>query len=782
MKQQQQNDTINIKALTNKVLSRWYLFAIFLPIALAIAYLYMRFTPKVYEVKASMLVDSRGKDMPDQDKFLRGMGAFAPQTQLKDEIQLLTSYRYIKQAVDKLGMRVSYFSTEDYKTVEEFNAFPFRVKLDTSRGQMINVPIYIKRVNKDLYEMRIEGKKVKVFDLMADRELDELPEVPAAYRGRVLRVGQPYTDKYLNFTIEFSKSPSLYDKDEYFFVINSLGEQASNYQNSLKAVAVDERNANVIELSTRGTVIEKEANFINTLLDIYISNEVKRKNEEGKRTISYIDSELGVVQDSIRIKDVARQSEQTRTGTFNASASVEALNNQYSQFDLQLQDSRAKADQYESLLRSLRNNEEVLGGVSGVDDASVSALLTEYGRMSQEKARLSLSVQEGSLRMQQLEAKMQGVRGNLIDGLTSLRNITKIRVSNLSQKVGSIRSQLGSIPETDNRLMTINRKGDVQDELYKYLLQKRADAGMAIATNRADKDIIDRARPTNEGPVAPKGSVIYLLAGLIGMVIPLGFIFIKDAFSDRISGQTDIQVNTNIPTLGVIGFNNKANTYLVANSSKSTLAESFRSVRVNLQYLFLDTSKKIIGITSSQQAEGKTFCATNLAVVMAQSGKRTLLIDCDLRKPRVHTRFGVDNEKGLATYLTGMHDWNEVITETDTDNLYLVTSGPIPVSPLNLIGGPRMQALIERLKKGDEYDYIIIDTAPLGLVSDFLILKNYTDFNIYIVRHKVTAREALNKINELYDTNRLTDVAILINGVKSMSSYGYSDKAYKYSD
>lgn len=384
--------------------------------------------------------------------------------------------------------------------------------------------------------------------------------------------------------------------------------------------------------------------------------------------------------------------------------------------------------------------------------------------------------------MQQIDAKMQGVRGNLIDGLTSLRNTTKIRISNLNQKVGSIRSQLGSIPETDSRLMTINRKGDVQDELYKYLLQKRADAGMAIATNRADKDVIDLARPTNDGPVAPKGSVIYLLAGIIGLVIPLGFIFIRDAFSDRIAGQTDIQINTNIPTLGVIGFNNKANTYLVANSSKSTLAESFRSVRVNLQYLFLDTSKKIIGITSSQQAEGKTFCATNLAMVMAQSGKKTLLIDCDLRKPRVHSRFGVENEKGLATFLTGMHEWSEVVTETDTENLSLVTSGPIPVSPLNLIGGKRMQDLIEKLKREEEYDYIIIDTAPLGLVSDFLILKNYTDFNIYIVRHKVTEREALNKINELYDTNRLTDVAILINGVRSMSAYGYSDKAYKYSD
>jgi len=780
MKQQSQNDTVNLKALFRKITSRWYLFLVFLPLALGIAYLYMRFTPKIYEVKASILIDDKSKDTPEQDRFLRGMGAFAPKTQLKDEVQLLTSYRYMKQVMDRLNMRVSYFSVEDYKTMEEYNDFPFRVKIDTSKAQMINVPIYVKRVNKDLYEMQIAGKKVKVYDILADRELEEIQQVDVR---KVLRAGQAYNDKYLNFTIEFSKNPSLFDKDEYFFVINSLGELASFYQNNIKVNPVDERNSSVIEIASRGAVMEKEANVVNTLLDVYIENEIKKKNSEGHRTISFINDQLGIVVDSIQSTDTRVKNVQVRTNTPGTTGeAANALNNQLQLFDGQLQEARVKADGYEALLRDLRNNQEVVGGVSGIDDAGVSSLLTQYSSLLQERARLLLNVQEGSIRMQQLEAKLQSIRNSLIDGLTNARNIARIRVSNLSQKVASIRGQLGAIPQAQANLLDVARGREVQDELYKYLLQKKADAGMAIATNMASKEVIDRARGNADGPVAPKGSVIYLLAAIIGMAIPLGFIFMRDAFSDRIAGQTDIQLKTNIPTLGVIGYNNKANTYLVANSSKSAIAESFRSVRVNLQYLFLDTSKKIIGVTSSQQAEGKTFCATNLAVVMAQSGKKTLLIDCDLRKPRVHTRFNIDNEKGLATYLTGMHDWDEVVSTTDTDNLYLVTSGPIPVSPLNLIGSPRMKALIDRLKKGDEYDYVIIDTAPLGLVSDFLILMNYTDFNIYIVRHKVTEREALNKINELYDTDRVKDIAIIINGVKSMSAYGYSDKAYKYSD
>ncbi len=779
MKQQSQNDTVNLKFLFNKLASRWYLFVIFVPLALGVAYLYMRFTPKIYEVKASILIDDKSKDTPEQDRFLRGMGAFIPKTQLKDEIQLLTSYRYVKQVVDRLNMRVSYFSVEDYKTKEEYSEFPFRIKLDTTKAQMINVPIYIKKVNKDLYEMQIEGKKVKVIDIQADKELEVIPLVDVR---KVLRVSTAYTDKYLNFTIEFSKNPTLFDKDEYFFVINSLSEQAAYYQGNIKVTPIDEKNSSVIELSSRGPVMEKESAVINTLLDVYLTNEVQKKNEEGSRTLQFIDDQLGVTIDSIRQTQGKVLTEQEKSGTFDPTSRVSALNDRYSQTSLQLQEFQSKADGYDALLMSLKGNEEILGGVSGVDDANVGNLLGQYSQVLQERARMKQTVQEESVRMQQLNARIQNIRGQLIDALTALRNTTRIRVSNLNRTLANISAQLGSIPRVQTRIIQAGRGGEVQDEIYKYLLQKKADAGMALATNMASKEVIDRARGNLDGPVAPKGSVIYLLAGLVGLFIPLGFIFIKDAFSDRIAGQTDIQLKTNIPTLGIIGYNNKANTYLVANSSKSALAESFRSVRVNLQYLFLDTSKKIIGITSSQQAEGKTFCATNLAVVVAQSGKKTLLIDCDLRKPRVHTRFNVDNERGLATYLTGMHDWDDVVTTTDTDNLYLVTSGPIPVSPLNLIGSPRMKALIDRLKKGDEYDYIIIDTAPLGLVSDFLILMNYTDFNIYIVRHKVTEREALNKINELYDTSRIKDLAIIINGVKSMSAYGYSDKAYKYSD
>ncbi|MDJ1505106.1 GumC family protein [Xanthocytophaga agilis] len=780
MKQQAQNDTVNLKFLFNKIASRWYLFVVFVPLALGGAYLYLRFTPKIFEVKASILIDDKSKDTPEQDRFIRGMGAFVPRTQLKDEVQLLTSYRYMKQVMDRLNMRVSYFSVEDYKTVEEYNDFPFRVKLDTTKAQMINVPIYIEKVGKDLYKVQITGKKVTVQDIQADRSLDEIPEVKIQ---KVLKVGQSYTDKYLNFSIEFSRTPSLYDKDEYFFVINSLGQLAAYYQSNIKVSPIDDKNSSVIEISSRGPVIEKEEKVINTLLDVYLDNEIRKKDTEGKRTIAFIDNELGTVKDSIKKTDYNITNERNRTNTAGTtSEEVNALNNQLQGFSAQLQEAQIKADGYEALLRDLRNNREVVGGVSGVDDGAVSNLLTQYSTLMQERARLATVVTEGSVRMQQLDAKIQSVRDALVDGLSNARNVARIRVSSLMQRVGSIQARLGTIPQTEIKLLSINRGKEVQDELYKYLLQKKADAGMALATNIANKEVIDRARGDINGPVAPKGSVIYLLAGIIGMAIPLGFIFVKDAFSDRISGQTDIQLNTNIPTLGVIGYNNKANTYLVANSSKSAIAESFRSVRVNLQYLFLDTSKKIIGVTSSQQAEGKTFCATNLAVVIAQSGKKTLLIDCDLRKPRVHTRFNVDNEKGLATYLTGMHDWEEVVSSTDTDNLSLVTSGPIPVSPLNLIGSPRMKALIDRLKKGDEYDYVIIDTAPLGLVSDFLILMNYTDFNVYIVRHKVTEREALNKINELYDTEKVKDIAIIINGVKSMSAYGYSDKAYKYSD
>jgi capsular exopolysaccharide synthesis family protein len=278
--------------------------------------------------------------------------------------------------------------------------------------------------------------------------------------------------------------------------------------------------------------------------------------------------------------------------------------------------------------------------------------------------------------------------------------------------------------------------------------------------------------------VYPNATLAYAVAALLGLLLPMGVLTIRHFVRNRIINQTDIQLNTAIPTLGVVGYNDKAGNYLVAYSSKSALAESFRSLRVNLQYLFLDTGKKVIGITSSGQGEGKTFCASNLSVVMAQSGKKTLLIDADLRKPRIAARFDVDNAAGLASYLTGAHQAGDIVQATATENLHIIPSGPLPASPLNLLGTPRMEALLDKVRQ--EYDYIILDTPPLGLVSDFLVLLKYTDFNIYIVRHRLTERAELNKINELYNSNRLRNVGILINGARALSAYGYSDKTYKY--
>jgi capsular exopolysaccharide synthesis family protein len=774
MKEQKKNDTVNLRALFLKLASRWYLFLLTILIAVACAYTYLRFTPKVYSVKASLLLNDNSKDTPTSEQFLKGSGMFMPKTQIEDEIGILTSFKLIRETMERMDFRVSYYSVNDYMKEEVYRGdFPFKVEIDLTKPQMINVPIHVRKVDQKLYQVQIEGKNVEVFNLGTDKPINLLKEVQV---NKVVREGKVFTDKYLNFTLIFNNNSSQYDKDDYYFIIHSLDQLAGGYQGKLVVQPIS-REANIIELQSKGFNVGKEINFINTLLEVYFENELEKKGKIGEKTVSFIDKQLGVVKGSLDTASQQRANQQRESGVINTGLTTETLTRRLSDLETQRAQIQARLSGYEFMVNSLRSSDAV--SISQIEDPSLSDLLQKYSALIQERARLQGSVGEEHPSFKQNKAQIDQMKGALIGNVNALVSQTRLQLNSISNSIANTNSSIRQVPQADLNLLNLTNKFNVNESIYSYLLEKRAEAGIAIETNMVNKEVLDNARMEGDGPISPKGTVVYMMAFILGLLIPIALIVIKDSFNDKILNQSDIELNTNIPTLGVIGYSDKTNNpYIVANNSKSALAESFRSIRVNLQYLFLDTNKKVIAVTSSSQGEGKTFCATNLSVIMAQSGKKTLLIDTDLRKPRVAARFNIDNTRGLATYLTGMHEAKDVIQETEVENLHIITSGPIPANPLNLIGGNRMEPLMAKLRK--EYDYIILDTPPLGLVSDFLILMNYSDFNIYIVRHKQTERYALNKINELYDTNKIKNVGILINGVKSMSAYGYSDKAYKY--
>jgi len=734
---------------------RWYLFALALAFALAGACLYLQFTPRVYNLTATLLVD---------EPLLAGPGSDAAPARLEDEKNLLTSFRRIRTAVEGLHFQVSYFHTYWLLPREEYGDLPFRVMLDSTQGQAVGVPVYVKLIDEQLYRLKVHGTNVPVFDLRTDKQVAVIPLVAV---DKVLRVGRPYRDPHLGFQVEFLKKPGQFDPEGRFFVINSMADQANQYQRRLRVRPLGE-GSRTLQLSIRGTLPDKEAAFLNGLLRVHLREDQERQHQQHRDVIAWIDRQLGLdggpaVEAPQPVADEALPQPRAGEGLRDALLA-------------ERERARNRVQLYEGLLQSLGRENEMIALPVTPPDTALQQRLDRYNDLLREREELQLGNAPAG-RISKVNAQIQKTRVGLVEYAGSLTNRARQRTLLLDRSIAKATAPpyATSLPEVRRHLRLDDK---TYRSIYDYLLTRRAEAGMALATGRTGRRVVDEARPDGQPPVYPDAPLVYAVAALLGLLLPLGLLTLRHFMRNRIINQTDIQLNTAIPTLGVVGYNEKAGNYLVAYSSKSALAESFRSLRVNLQYLFLDTGKKVIGITSSGQGEGKTFCASNLSVVMAQSGKKTLLIDTDLRKPRIAARFDIDNAAGLASYLTGAHKADDIIQATDTENLYIIPSGPLPASPLNLLGTPRMEALLEKVRQ--EYDYVILDTPPLGLVSDFLVLLKHTDFNIYIVRHRLTERAGLNKINELYNSNRLRNVGILINGARALSAYGYSDKTYKY--
>jgi len=323
----------------------------------------------------------------------------------------------------------------------------------------------------------------------------------------------------------------------------------------------------------------------------------------------------------------------------------------------------------------------------------------------------------------------------------------------------------------------IRRRIDFNETVHNYLLERRAEAGIAIASNSVEKAIIDKPYQVGDGPVSPNTMLIFLMAGIGGLGAAIGFILLKDLLNDNIITHEDVEQHTKIPFIGTISHANKREQASIIAHARSPIGESFRSLRVNLQYLTLGKNANVIGITSSRESEGKTFCSVNLAAVMAYSGRRTVLIDTDMRRPRVATYFQLKNRKGLSNFLVGDGTIKEIINNTEHKGFDVIGSGPIPPNPIDLIGNPRMEELITTLKQ--TYSTIILDSPPLGYVSEYIILMKYTDANLYIIRSDYTNRNSLAKVNKLYERKKITNVSILLNDVKATKSSGYG-YGYEY--
>jgi capsular exopolysaccharide synthesis family protein len=772
------NDTIDLRAIFRKIRAKWWWFMLTVPFSLALGVVYIKTTPKEYLIQAVMLLgEEKRTGFGGNDEFIKGTAYLSNSTELEDKLTVLTSTTNMTRTLQRLDFGVSYFETKNFLTTEKFDYPPFIVKLDSVSVQVIDIPVH---VTVDLpagtYTVKAEGKNVRLYNVQKQEVLaDYLPEYKLE---QTVPVDTPFVGDHLSFRISFPEDRTYDDGTTYHFVLKSLEDLVSSYQDRTGAAQLS-KESNIVNLAIQGEAITKEVTFLNKLMETYIESELNKQQLKGKHTIAFIDGQIGSVADSLQ--KVESSMESFRGGSSNmmsAATTSDALFQERSR----LEDERSlvlrRRNYCASVLDKIRSSSDLRNvpppSSSGIDDPVLNNLVIELTRLYADLAVQNLSTgARSNPTVIAMERKVKNLTASLAQTTESLVEQADMSLAEVNRRLASINYQSNQLPENERRLVNIERKFKLSDNLYNYLMEKRAEAGIAIASDQVDKSVVDPAHVSGRKPVAPRKGVILGGAFALGLLLPIGFIFIRDLVRDRIDDLDELKRLSKLPVLAVIPASKRKR--VLPDEPKSMLAESFRTARVNLQYLNPNTERQVIGMTSSSSGEGKTFCAVNLGTVMAQADKRTLLLDADMRRPNVLRTLGMKDELGLSTWLIGEAGVDQLIMKTDIPGLDVIGAGPIPPNPLELAESPRMAELIDTLRT--RYDHIIIDASPLGLVSEYVLLMRLVDVTLYVVREGRTERGALRMINEMVAEGKAQHVDLLLNDVKSRSDgYGYYNK------
>ncbi|MDQ3100467.1 MAG: polysaccharide biosynthesis tyrosine autokinase [Bacteroidota bacterium] len=768
-------ETIDLRAILRKLIAKWWLFGITITLAVAAGVAYIKTTPKIYHIQAVVLMSERGRNVfggGNSEEFLKGSSLLSGSSDIEDQVAVLTSVNNIAKALKRLDYGITYYERKNFMTQERFEYPPFFVRLDTVAVQVHGVPIHI-QVDREAgtYRVTAEADYATLYNVQKQAELEEFYK---DYKiDRTVKIGEPFSDNGLSFSVDFPADRKYGQKLDHFFVINSLDGMIASYRARTFASPISDESS-IVSLSTSGEVVEKERMFLNKLLETYIEGELYRRNQKGIKTINFIDGQIGIVSDSLqKVESSMEQFRGSSGGMMSATTTSDALFQERSRLEDERSLLQRRRQYCSAILDKVRSSSDMRNvpapSSSGIDDPVLNNLVLEITKLS---ADLAVQNATTGARTNPAVIAMERRKRNLMSSLEqtaeSLVEQAEISLVEVNRRLSRLSYEFNQLPENERALGNIERKFKLSESLYNYLMEKRAEAGIAIASDQLDKYVVDEARMSTNTPVKPDKKVVLGGALLIGLLIPMGFILIKDFFNDTVVDLDQLGRLSPIPVLATIPTSKRKR--ILPEEPKSLLAESFRTARINLQYLNVHSGRQVIGFTSSTSGEGKTFCAVNLATVIALSGKRTLIIDADMRRPRLAETMNVAEGQGLSTHLIGECTVDEMIRRSDVQGLDLVTAGPIPPNPLELVELERMEQLFKELRS--RYDHIIVDASPMGLVSEYVILMRHVDITLYLVRQGFTKRGALRLVNEMFADKKVRSINLLLNDVKQAGGYG----------
>lgn len=775
-------NNFDFKGFLIKILSYWKWFLASLIVCFVIAYQVNIRKEKIYGMES--LIAIREESNPfftSNTSLVFNWGGTSDKVQTI--ITTLKSRSHNEIVVAKLEYYIKYFKQGKYNLIDAYGEAPFKVVIDKSKGQLSGIPIKIKFLNASEYELSIafENESVNIINYYNDSQ-SQISVAIGDYSKR-FKVGEQVKLPYLNWKLELKPDASSYAGKEYFVRFDNFNSVVSQYQGI--SVDSDTKGSSILKLAMQGTNKARMVDYLNTTVEVLRKNQLDSKNQFAINTIAFIDSTLIKMED--QLKGTEGQLKDFRRGknVLELEDGGEKISEKLAGLDIE-KDAINRKIAYYNTLRSYLNNSVDYSklpapAVAGIDDPNIVGNVSRLIALSIQRSEKAYAVKNDRF-FRDFDNEMESVKKVLLENIAAAKTVIQNDLALVNAKMGQAESTIKRLPDDQQDLLKITRKYDLAESIFNTFLAKRNEANIVKAANLSDIHFIDSAKDTGGGLIGPKTSVNYVLALFLGLMIPLVVVFIITFMDNSIHTVEDIAKLTKIPLLGVIGKKKMPSNLAVFEKPKSALAESFRAVRSSLQFLYKKqnlSGAKTLMLTSSISGEGKTFCSINIATVFALSEKKTVIVGLDLRKPKIFGDFDLDNSFGVVNYLIGQKTADEIIQKTRISYLDVITSGPIPPNPAELILGESMKDLLDDLKR--KYDYIILDTPPVGLVSDALELAQFCDATLYVVRQNVTKKGMLALVNDKHKRGELTNISIVFNGYESKARYGYG-YGYGYGD
>ncbi len=765
---QQEEQNFDVTLFLLECLSHWKWFILSLFVVLGLAVFYTLRQVPTYNVQALVLmIDKWSKS--ESDVLTQSLGITSGVESIFTEMEIMRSRTIIKKVVEDLDLYVSYNSKGQLRNTPLYNNTPIVVRPDsTTDVNQLETTIDIS-VSKPTIDNFRNIKVVYTFE--DEKKVLTFDEVSLPIKLHLPAVG----------TYIVEQVPGYDDNtDEILVEVNNPMNVAKTISKELKISQYD-KNSLLLAVSYNTPVPKMGIDIMNRMVYYYNEDGVAEKNRAANNTELFINNRLVAIQKELNTVEQEVEQYRTQRGLTDLSSEAQMYLHQTgesdkerSELDVQL----SLVEYVESYLSNPANTYSPIPSL-GIADAGLSSTINEYNKTVAEREKLLNTSSESNPIVQEYSQNILAVKANVLQGVASTRKSIELRKKDIGRQEEEIERKIRNVPQYERELTDIMRQQRIKENLFVFLLEKREENALTQTLAVGDARMIDE--PTNAGIVAPQKSKIFFIAFVIALLIPGIIIFLKRMMFPSFYDKIELERLTSIPILAELPHNDEENNFFVVKEkSNGTPSELFRLLRNNIQFLFAASDKKVVMVTSSVSQEGKTFVSSNLAISFALTGKRVLLIGLDIRRPKAAHYFGLSNRVGIVNYLSGQErNIDNLIHPSKFNNLDIMPGGPIPPNPNELLLKTSLDELFAELRK--RYDYIVVDSAPVGLVSDSFLIDRVVDVNLFVTRAGYTSCNHVKALNGLVNTGRLKDATYLCINDVDMTTRTYSYRRYGYS-